>query len=318
LSFTVGTAPEGSQDIPPSAPTTRVLDVIELLAGPGNDGLRFSDVVRELGLTQATAHAILTTLCDRGWASRDRVDKTFSLGPALAVVAARMDTARPLAHTARTAALQLEAEFGYAASVIERFGDSLVITAFEDAGRQSGGAPGDRIRYAPPFGVAFAAWDTDEQQRAWIQRSAATDSAVARRLEEVLRRTHERGFDVDCTTPALTQAAQVVGTLPSDGLPAHVREITDRLLAEFTTIGFLADDDSPRRAQPVATIAAPVFDHRGRVPMIVAVHPLQDLTRKRIDAIGRRVVQVTTDLHRSISDGPAADQRRTGNQRAAH
>jgi DNA-binding IclR family transcriptional regulator len=321
LSFTVGTAQEGSQDIPPSAPTTRVLDVVELLAGPGNERLRFSDVVRKLGLTQATAHAILTTLCDRGWASRDPVDKTFSLGPALAAVAGRIDTARPLAHIARAAALQLAEEFGYAASVVERFGDSLVITAFEDAGQQSGGAPGDRIRYAPPFGVAFAAWDTDDEQRAWIQRGAATNSALAHRLNEVLAHTRHRGFDVDCTTPALTRAARVVGTLPSDGLPAHVREITDQLLAEFATIGFLtddADDAAPRRAQPVATIAAPVFDHHGRVSMIVAVHPLQDLTRKRIDSIGRRMVHVTTNLDRSISDGPAADQRPTGDHRAAH
>ena len=274
-----------------------MLDVVELLAGSGKDRLRFSDVVRELGLTQATAHAILTTLCDRGWASRDPVDKTFSPGPALAVVAARVDTARPLAHTARTAALQLADELGYATSVVERVGDSLVITAFEDAGRQSGGAPGDRIRYAPPFGVAFAAWDTDEQQRAWIQRSAATNAKLARRLEEVLARTRERGFDVDCTTPALTQAAQVMGTLPSDGLPDHVREITDQLLVEFTTIGFLSDDDTARQAHPVATIAAPVFDHRGRVAMIVAVHPLQALTRKRIDSIGRRTVRVTAAIN---------------------
>ena len=129
-----------------------------------------------------------------------------------------------------------------------------------------------------------------------LQRSAATNSALGRRLEEVLRRTRERGFDVDCTTPALTQAAQVVGTLPSDGLPAHVREITDQLLVEFTTIGFLSDDDTARRAQPVATIAAPVFDHRGRVAMIVAVHPLQALTRKRIDSIGRRLAAVTSAI----------------------
>ena len=293
-----------------------MLDVIELLASPNEDRLRFSDVARELGLTQATAHAILTTLCDRGWVNRDPIDKTFSLGPALAVVATRVETARPLAHSARITALNLAGEFGYATSVVERVGDSLVITAFEDAGRRSSGAPGERIRYAPPFGVAFAAWDTDEEQRAWIQRGAATNSALAARLEAVLAHTRDRGFDVDCTTPALTRAAQVVGTLPSDGLPAHVREITDQLLAEFTTIGFLSDD-APRRAQPVATIAAPVFNHHGRVAMIVAVHPLQDLTRKRIDSIGRRVVQATTNLPRSISDGPAADQRRTGNHRAA-
>jgi DNA-binding IclR family transcriptional regulator len=298
-----------------------VLDVIELLAAATEDRLRFSDVARELGLTQATAHAILTTLCDRGWVNRDPIDKTFSLGPALAVVATRVETARPLAHSARITALNLAGEFGYATSVVERVGDSLVITAFEDAGRRSSGAPGERIRYAPPFGVAFAAWDSPEEQRAWIERSAATNAVLTRRLEEVLARTRQRGFDVDCTTPALTQAAQVVGTLPSDGLPAHVREITDQLLAEFTTIGFLSDDsgdDAPRRAQPVATVAAPVFDHHGRVTMIVAVHPLQDLTRKRIDSIGRRTVHVTTNLSRSISDGPATDQRRTGNRGAAH
>ena len=60
-----------------------MLDVIELLAAATEDRLRFSDVVRELGLTQATAHAILTTLSDRGWINRDPIDKTFSLGPAV-------------------------------------------------------------------------------------------------------------------------------------------------------------------------------------------------------------------------------------------
>jgi DNA-binding IclR family transcriptional regulator len=278
---------KGSQGIPASPPTARVLDVVELLAGGG--ALRFSDIVRDLGLTQATAHAILTTLSDRGWVSRDPADKTYSLGPTLAVVATRIETARPLAHAARAAALQLATEFGYATSVVERVDDSLMITAFEDAGHLSSGTPGERIRYAPPFGVAFAAWDTREEQRAWMARGAAANPELSARLETVLARTRERGFDVDCTTPALTQAAHVVGTLPADGLPDHVREITDQLLAEFTTIGFLPDDDGVRREQPVATIAAPVFDQRGRVPMIVAVHPLRALTRRRIDAIGRRV-----------------------------
>ena len=164
MSFTVGTAQKGSQAIPTSAPTTRVLDVVELLAGPGNERLRFSDVVRKLELTQATAHAILTTLCARGWASRDPVDKTFSLGPGFRIGGGADGHCAAAGATARAAALQLAEQLGYAASVVERFGDSLVITAFEDPGRKSGGAPGDRIRYAPPFGVAFAAWDTDEEQ----------------------------------------------------------------------------------------------------------------------------------------------------------
>src|SRR6201995_4260765 len=115
FAITVGTRSQRSQAIrgSTSAPTARVLDVVELLARSGNTPMRFSDVVRELDLTQATAHAILKTLCDRGWASRDPVTKTFTLGPALAVVAARTDTARPLAHAARGGAIRLSNEVGY-------------------------------------------------------------------------------------------------------------------------------------------------------------------------------------------------------------
>ncbi len=286
-----------------------MLDVVELLARSGNARLRFSDVVRELDLTQATAHAILKTLCDRGWASRDPVAKTFTLGPALAVVAARTDTARPLAHAARSAALRLSREVGYACSVVERFGDSLVVTAFEgEPATQPSGIPGDRIPYAPPFGVALAAWDTGEEQRAWIRRGAGNNADRTQRLQQVLEHTRERGFDVDWTTPALAQAVQVVGTLDSNEMPTPVRHIMDQLLVEFTTIGFLSDDNPGRRKQPVVTIAAPVFDHRRQVALMVAVHPLCPLSARQIAVIGKHLTDETTAISQSQPQPGAVDR----------
>jgi DNA-binding IclR family transcriptional regulator len=261
---------------------------VELLARPGRERLRFSDVARELDLTQATAHAILKTLWDRGWVSRDPADKTFSLGPALATVAGRADVTRPLAHAARVAAIELSAELGYRASVLERHADSLMITAYEGGDpADPAGYPGERIPYAPPFGVAFAAWDTPDGQHAWIQRTAASNPALAENLAESLARTRERGYDVDLTTPALAQTAQLVGALQSDGMPAHVRQIMDQLLVE-TMVGF-TDDESVRGARPVATIAAPVFDETHGVALILAVHPLRPQTSREVAAIGRRL-----------------------------
>ncbi len=279
-----------------SAPTSRVLDVIELLAGSGDARLRFSDVVSALDLTQATAHAILKTLCDRGWLTRDPVDKTFALGPGLAVVAARTEAARPLAHAARIAAQELSQELDCAASVVERLDDELVITAFEGVGRQPASAPGDRIRYAPPFGVAFAAWGTSEEQHSWISRAPGLGDELVGRLEQVLAQTKERGFDVDWTTPDLTRAAQLVGTLSSDGLPDHVRGITDQLLVEFTTIGLVRSGDEGDKPQPVATIAAPVFDAHGRVALILASHPLRPMTARQVETAGRRVMRAAGSL----------------------
>lgn len=284
-----------------------MLDVVELLARSGNARLRFSDVVRELDLTQATAHAILKTLCDRGWASRDPVDKTFTLGPALAVVAALTDTVRPLAQAARSAALRLFRKVGYAGSVVERFGDSLVVTAFEgDPATQPAGIPGDLIPYAPPFGVALAAWDTEEEQRAWIRRGAGSNADRTQRLERVLEHTRGRGFDVDWTTPALAQAVQLVGTLDSNEMPTPVRHILDQLLVEFTTIGFLSDDNPGRRKQPVATIAAPVFDHRGQVALMVAVHPMCPLSARQIQTIGKQLTDETAAITESQQDPVAS------------
>ncbi|MCG5434005.1 helix-turn-helix domain-containing protein [Mycobacterium sp. MYCO198283] len=278
-----------------SAPTGRALDVVELLARAGGRRLRFSDVVRETGMTQATAHAILTTLCARGWAARDPLDKTFAVGPALAVVAAAVDRARPATSAARALIAALATEFGCAASVVERVDEDLVITAFAGSGDSPAGAPGDRIRFAPPFGVAFAAWESAEEQRRWIGRSGSGDAELHRRLGEALARTRRRGYDVDFTTPALTRAARTMSTLPSDGLPTHVREITDRLLVEFATIGVLTDDDAAA-TMPVATIAAPVLDQRGRATLIVAVHPLRPLDRDAVTAIGRRVASGTAGI----------------------
>ncbi|OFB36794.1 transcriptional regulator [Mycolicibacterium sp. (ex Dasyatis americana)] len=281
-----------------SAPTGRVLDVIELLASSGEKRLRFSDVVSALDLTQATAHAILKTLCDRGWLIRDPADKTFALGPGLAVVAARTAVARPLAHAARIAAQELSDQLGHAASVVERVADELVITAFEGAGPRPAGAPGDRIRYAPPFGVAFAAWDSPAEQRAWIDRAPTATGALTDRLTEVLAQTRTRGFDVDWTTPDLTRAAQMVGSLPSDGLPDHVRGITDQLRAEFTTIGLTPAGGTTGKPQPVATIAAPVFDPHGRVALILCVHPLRPMTTRQVDTAGVRVRRAADRLSR--------------------
>lgn len=276
-----------------SAPTDRVIDVIELFAQPDRDGLRFIDVVAALGLTQATAHSILATLCDRGWLVRDPAGKTFSLGPALMSVAARAEALRPMVHAARVAAQQLCTELGYPASVLERQGDELVIIAFEGDGASAIRVPGDRIRYAPPFGVAFAAWDNDAGQRDWISRAPASADGLAERLRQVLVQTRDRGYDVDWTTPALTLAAHVVGTLPEDGLPDHVRGITDQLLAEFAVIGLQQQRGA---AQQVATIAAPIFDQHQRVALILAAHPLRPMTARQVAAAGKRIKRAADRL----------------------
>lgn len=268
-----------------SAPTARALDVVELLSLPGNRQMRFSDVARELDLSQATAHAILKTLTDRGWVERDPVAKTFSLGPAVALIASRLDAARPVAHLARDAARRLARAVDVPASVIERAGDDLVITAFEQpTGGAISASPNERIPYTAPFGVAFAAWDTADAQRAWIQRAAADDPALTRRLYDVLAQTRERGYDVDWMTPALAHAAHAIGSLSEHALPVNMRSIIDQLRVEFTSAA-LTTDNTTRAPRPVATISAPVLDKAGHIQLVLGLHPVRPMTFRQIEAV---------------------------------
>ncbi|CAM3277807.1 transcriptional regulator [Mycobacterium intermedium] len=265
-----------------SAPTTRVVDVVELLSRSGERKWRFSDIARELGLNQATAHAILKTLTDRGWITRDPATKVFALGPALALIAAQLDHARPTALVGREAARRLVATTEMPASVVERAGEDLVLTAFERPADSVVVAPiHERIPYTPPFGVAFAAWDNEESQQAWVQCGAADDATLAQRLRDVLAETRARGYDIDWLTPALAQAAQVLGTLSA--VPTGVRPIIDRLRVEFTAAGIDPDAATHDHA-PIATISAPVLDRDRQIQFALAVHPLRPMSAAEIQA----------------------------------
>jgi len=279
-----------------SPPTARVIDVLELIAREGE--WRFTDVVRELDLTQATAHAILGTLGDRGWITRDPVDKTFVLGPAVTAFADRASGARSLLHDARAAAIGLADETGYAASVVERTGDTLVIAAFE---ARTPGGPGSEVRgatfpFAAPFGGAFAAWEDAAGRAAWVTRSIPGDDALVQRLDAMLDHSRAVGYDLDWSSPALARLAALAGSLRGDDESPAIKRVIADLLVEIA-VAHVAEDHGSARA--VTTVAAPIFDRHGRVVLNLNVHPGRPLTPRQIDALGKRLTRAA----RAISQG---------------
>ncbi|WP_234815283.1 helix-turn-helix domain-containing protein [Mycolicibacterium duvalii] len=269
-----------------------------MLSQPRNRQMRFSDIADELGQTQGTAHAILKTLSDRGWVTRDPTTKSFELGPMLSLIAASLNTARPLAHVAREAARRLARTLDMPVSVVEVAGDELLITAFESpAHNPLQEAVTDRIPYLPPFGVAFAAWDTTEAQRNWITRGGAGDTDLERRLRAVLTRTRDRGYDVDWMTPALAQIAHALGAISVDTLPAGLRPIIDQLRVELAS--GLVDDELTGEDRTVATISAPALDDAGHTRLILGVHPMLAMSAPDIDHVAQQLLK---EIRTLVSD----------------
>ena len=269
-----------------SGPTSRTLDVLELLAQNPSQGMRYVDIVRHLELNQGTAHTILKTLVDRGWASRDPIDKTFTLGPALAAIGTRVDQSRPLLHAARSSAQSLARELGFSASVVELVNNQLIVSAVYP-GEESGPSlePGTKAPYSPPYGAIFATFAPDSERNAWLARSTSKNKKVLKALQRTLALASQRGYDIDWTTQPLAKMTAMAESMV-DLHPSLLAAI-DQILLELTTLTF-DETDSER---PVSSIIAPVRGARGHLNLAIAVHPLRPLPFRRIQACGQRLVQ---------------------------
>lgn len=275
--------------------------MIETLARGHGEAVRLSDLAGDLDIALSTAHAIVATLCERGWASRDPVDKTVSLGPALEITALHGDAARPRAHAARAAATQLGDELGFATSVTERTADALAVIYFGGRAELGDLLPSERIPLAAPFGSAFVAWDPATSQDAWIERGAITSADIAGRLRQSLEATRERGYSIERMTPVMTKAADLLQALDDDPWSEAVREIIDEALVDVATSG--VDAGSEHGDRPVTAISAPVLDRHGRAVLNVAIHPFRPVAPRQVQSIGRRLIART----QGITNGRGVD-----------
>ncbi|WP_082965203.1 helix-turn-helix domain-containing protein [Mycobacterium sp. ACS1612] len=274
-----------------SPPTRRVVEIVELLVARAGVPTRLSDIVKALDLNQATAYTIMKELVDAGWVTRDPASKAFSIGTTLAGLARQIDQSPSVAHAAQLAAQAAVAETGYAASVSERAGNQLVITAFIAApgahDEKWHAAVGDRLPFAAPFGPAYAAWESDDERLAWIRRSGVNNRAFHRRLDQFLTDTAHRGYSVERMSPEMVAAIPVMSRLQAEALSDSMRGHLDHILLEMT--GTSSDPAEAAGRHYVGAMSVPIFNDVGRVTHSITLHPFTDLSARKIEQIGRRL-----------------------------
>lgn len=277
-----------------SPPTRRVVDIIEFLGERRGMPIRLSDIVQALGLNQATAHTILKELVETGWVTRDPLNKTFALGGALVRLARQIDDSPSVAHAAHVAASAVAAATGYAASVSERAGDQLVITAFIAGGDDYWTAvAGDRVPFAAPFGPAFAAWEPPDERRAWVQRSGVTSAAFEAQLVAQLDEILKQGFSVERLSPEMASAIPIMTRIQAETLSDSMRDHLGQVLLEMTSIPTGAGN---RQGHYVGAIAAPVFNQLGRVTHNICLHPFTPLPPRKLLQVGRRLTRAAAEV----------------------
>lgn len=291
---------DGQGSPPASPPTARVIDVVEALAARPGERWSLTDLARRTGMTRATAHAVVSTLVDRGWVHRDE-DKNYSIGPALTVLGRELAAARPTEQLAHDAAAKLAAEVGWTCVVVQRSTgvpadtDAVVVTDVLAApGRSSSVAVGNKVPFVAPFGPAFAAWAEREEQEEWLASADRINPALGERLRRVLPAVRARGYSLERSDPASSAAFAVLGQLQDDVFGDAVREVLGRVLADLTQVDFVGAE--LRGRHEVTSIAAPVFDSAGRVTLNLSLHPHGALAAAELRALGEAVAAAAVSV----------------------
>ncbi|MFC6010507.1 IclR family transcriptional regulator [Nocardia lasii] len=288
---TIGSAERAGQEADsaqesgaPSPPTLRVVKVLELLSRHAGERLSLARIVREAGLSRATAHAVLAQLTAEGWAVRD-AEGNYGIGLRLLTVARRAEAAFPLRHLASAHLRALSDEVGVPVFLAERAGENIVVTEVIGHPSASWIRPGRRLPLAPPVCREFIAWAPDSARAAWL---ATADPAHRDRLTRVLAEIRTRGYSVERLVDDSTPMLEVLAGLRDSPITAALRAQLGSVITELITIDYLPDELGPDNA--VVTLAAPVRDHHGTVIAAVVACPDNHLSAHALAALGAKTV----------------------------
>ncbi|MEV0366814.1 helix-turn-helix domain-containing protein [Nocardia fusca] len=285
----------------PSPPTDRVVAIMHLLGSSPQRSYSLTEIERTLGISRATAHAILAVLVGHDWIVRDPETGGYSWGPALTALA-RPGGAGSRRIRARLG--ELAEAIGCQVALFQPQGAALI--AIETAGTTTAPRPvtaGFTVPLVAPFGREFIAFAEPDAQRAWLDRIGPVNPEFTTRMRQVLAEIRDRQYAVERLSRAFGRVFTALHAL-SDEFDA----ITERLaaaVAELTVVDFLDDELAAGHEHPVAAISAPVLTSTGTVPLTltaVLMRPLSTTETAAIGAVVRRAAADIDDLRNAYGD----------------
>jgi DNA-binding IclR family transcriptional regulator len=302
-----------------SPPTERVIAVLDHFGAHPDAQLGLSELARAVRLSKPTCLGILNTLVEGGYLMRDAATASYRIGPALVALGAAARDGVTAADVARRQLRALADRYATACTASAVVGEEVMVLAAVsgDPGRPV--APvGQRYPFAPPVGLMYVLWDSDEVFEAWLARPATLpvllDDAHLRR---VVAECRERGYLVEGLTESGRRLHTLMAGVAAYKLPPQVRELVHELASTLGERVYLGTQLAPRSKHPVNLIAAPTFDTRGRQELVLTLGVGGELTAAEIARRGAALVAVADAVtaevggHKPGASPPAAPDRRT-------
>lgn len=280
----------------PAPSIDRTVAVLNFLAAHPEEAFTLSELCRRVGITKATAHAMLNALADAGYLLRHPSDKTFTLGPALIAVGSAAAARRmEVVEYARDEMRRLAGALGVQVVATTAMGDEIVVLAREGAAEPFRVTldVGQRLPLVPPIGTVFVAWLPPTEIDRWLRRAGrdVTDDRLDR-YRAAVDAVRRRGWSVGVEVPGALASGTRLEELAHD----------ESLLLEL----------EKAQTYRLSHISAPVFGPDGSVVLALVLLGFPGLLRaEEVPELAERLVAAALTVTKSIH-GRAPDSEGVG------
>ena len=258
---------------------------MQLLGSHPARAFSLSEIARELGISRATGHAILTTLAAHHWVVRDTATAAYSCGPGIASLA------KPASDRIFHGILQDLAESTGTQTFLARR-DANTILVVDSVGESASGMRierGLRMPLVAPFGRDYIAYSPASSQRAWLQGIGKPSAMLSRRITAVINEIRERGYAVERLSREYVRVYTALRALGGDAEPDAITARLARAFADLTVIDVLSAELTENSTHSIATVSAPILDEDGVASMSITAAPFANLAAVEVEKLGGQV-----------------------------
>jgi DNA-binding IclR family transcriptional regulator len=288
-----------------SNPTVRVLDVLSFLGSHPTESFTLAEIARHLGLSNGSAHRILTTMTECRFLSRNDKHKTYSLGIALVALGrAAVEKHRGI-EIARREIARLALELNAQCSVTAIADGELLLVAKEGAPLSHDGLHqvGERTPLILPIAIGHIAWGSAEMVESHLASAAPhLGRALRKHTLAAIAAIRARGYAMAANGPAMHILRQ------SFAAPGARKRDDAFQRAVRAAMSMLSEDElqllhiPARPTTGLRYIAAPVFSPDGSVSLELVITGLpSNLNAREIERYAERLCAaaavVTGEVH---------------------
>lgn len=289
----------------PSNPTARVMDVLNFLAAHPAESFTLAQIARAVGLSNGSAHRLLTTMAAGQFLSRNETHRTYSLGMSLVAIGQAAIAKHPGIDIARRELARLAVELGMQCSANCVAEGDIVVLVKEGTAQSHLGLTrvGERRPLVPAVGLCHVAWGGPAMVDAYLGKAERfMTEARCDHLRSALALIRERGFAISANGPGAAASRRAM-VMASDQVrdAAYWSRVHD-LIGQLSPDEIQLFDLSRAPDSGVSYIAAPVFTSTATVAFQLVLTGLPpDLEARRIDACAQRLCAtaavVTAEIH---------------------